>query len=188
MANDRYRYLYYNLNDTSFTYNFNVGKCIKAGHSYKLFPDSIDHEQYPVDVNRNLNNAIGNRIKIRILTDITDEFAKQYSIQIFNEHLNLIFHGTTVDTTISDLNLKEFKVKIDLANKFVKGMGNQSPTFTSVTSERIIVNSNENDITIHMPISFATYFYKYQKEIDLRDSGLFWEMNGRKILMRDVNF
>jgi hypothetical protein len=184
---NRYRYLYYNLNDTSFIYNFNTGKYIRDSKAYKLFPDHVNQEQYHVDVVKKYNNAIGQRIRIHITTDITGDYVNQYRIHLLSEDSNIVFHGVTVDTTI-DLHLKRFKVRIDLADKFVKGMGNQLPTFTSITSDSIVINSSENEINIHIPVSFATYFYKYQREIDLRDLGLYWEMNSQKIPMRNVDF
>jgi hypothetical protein len=183
----RYRYLYYNLNDTSFIYNFNTGKYIRANNTYKLFPFHLNQDQYHVDVVKNRNDAIGKGIRIRITTDITGDYVNQYRIHLLSEDLDLIFHGATADTTI-DLHLKKFKVKVDLANKFIRGMGNQLPSFTSITSDSIVINPIENEIAIHIPVSFATYFYKYQREIDLHDLGLYWEMNNQKIPMRNIDF
>nr|WP_067062053.1 hypothetical protein [Mucilaginibacter sp. L294] len=183
----RYKYLYYNLGDTAFVYNFNQGRYSKNKNNvYKLFPNSIKQDNYQVDIINQHNDKIGNRIRIRITTDLLEDYSS--SISILTDSSDVIFHGTKADTTISNLHLKRFRVKVGLATKYVRGMGNQLPTFTSITSNEIVVGPTENDISIHIPVSFSTYFYKYQKEIDLKAVGTKWETNGYKIQMRNIDF
>jgi hypothetical protein len=182
---NHYRYLHYNLGDTTFNYEYNTGHYIKDGHIYKLFPDSIQADDYQVEVIQKKDVSLHYKVKFHITTDITGDYLNQYIIQLSND---IVFHGVSADTVIST-NTKEFKVKITLAKRYVNGMGNKLPTFLCFTTKNISLGEGENDISIHIPVRFSTFFYHYQKELDLRDDDKgYWNVNGRNIPMRDENF
>jgi hypothetical protein len=154
---------------------------------YKLFPDDVDNENFEVTSKHKVNDSNG--LRIRVTTDIKGDYLNQYLIEIINsDKLNISFHNVYADTIIKKNIVNALRIKVTLPIRFSKGIGTQLPTFQTITTRSIIVDSLADEISIHVPISFSTFFYQYQKEIVLEDIGKYWKVNGNKIPMRNEDF
>jgi len=178
-----YRYLYYNLNYNSFTYNFNKGKYVHMGKVYTLYPDSIDNNNYDVTVKQQVVDSIGKKTKIVIETNISGDYLSQYQLIIYNNYTAYSFKGIRIDTVFNYLNLKSFRIKIKIPDRYVNG--SPSPSFISINTKAIAISQNTNCIYVKIPIDRNVFFYSYQKEITLTEDGMYWIKNGKKVLMRD---
>ena len=183
-----YKYLYYNLSLDSLKYEYNIGKYRRIGNFFKLFPDSIDNENFEAQCQERKIDSV-KKLILHITTDIVGNYLDQYKIQIIaDKDQKIVFNNVKADTFFTKASIKSISIKVNLAEKFSKGIGTQLPTFTSINTRKIIIDSFATELRIHIPISFSTFFYKYQKDIDLEAMGINWMINGVNVTMRNVDF
>lgn len=184
-----YKYLYYALTRDTFIYEYNTGRYTLENKHYKLIPDSFNNESYRIECRQSYNSLIKGSLKIHVTTDIDDqENFFLYKIELLNNNRKIAdFKNVFVDTLIDFQNFDSIKVKIYLPSKYGVSV-NPIPTYASISTQRILLNKQTNQLYIHVPISFSTFFYKYESEIHLDDVGLFWKIRGNTVRMRNVKF
>jgi len=184
-----YKYLYYNATLDSFVYEYNTGNYQRNGSFFKLFADSIDNEHFEVQTQQKKNN-LENVLRVHLTTDIDGDYLDQYKIQIVDDYnKKIIFHNVNADTFFNKDRITNIKIIVNLADRFSKGMGTQLPAFTTITTRKIIIDSTTNELSIHIPVSFSTFFYKYQREIDLEYlRSASWRFKGREVPMKNEDF
>ena len=175
-----YKYLYYNLSDTGLSIKYNIGEYYKSGKYYNLKPDSVRNDEFIVRYQQRRIDTLGNNFKIEIKTDISDDHLNQNKIILFNKTDSLYLKGIKIDTVLKNFKFKDFRIKIFLADKYLKGK--PAPSFTFIITKKIFLNPTSNMIDIEIPAEWMTFYYKYEKSIQLIDTNKYWNYNNKNIL------
>lgn len=180
-SDKHFEFVYYKLDTSSITFEYNMGIYLKRQDTITLYPDTLKNMDFDYELHKENSDSIS-FTRIKIETNITGDYLKQYKIYLIADSAQFAFKGVKVDTIINTSKFQRFKIEIFLADNYLTGT--PVPKYKSILTKEIILDTGFNFYTISIPIKWQTFYYKNSDPVLIQDLGKYWMIldSSKKIL------